>query len=88
LRCFGSKRLVLSSPRRFSNLILDIKPDELGNAIRLGIGVLNSVPAERPLQQERSCCLSAAFRGSGSLEPSASAVPSILFADEGTCISA
>ncbi len=51
---------MLSSPRRFSNLILDINPDELGNAIRLGIGVLNSVPAERPLQQERSCCLSAA----------------------------
>jgi hypothetical protein len=38
--------MVLSSP---SNFILDIKPDELGNAIRLGIGVLHSVPAERPL---------------------------------------
>jgi hypothetical protein len=35
---------------KVANLILDINPDELGNAISLGIDVLNSVPAERLLQ--------------------------------------
>jgi len=32
---------------KVANLILDINPDELGNAISLGIDVLNSVPAEK-----------------------------------------
>lgn len=31
----------------FSEIILEINPDELGNAISLGIDVLNSVPAEK-----------------------------------------
>ena len=88
---------MLSSPRKFSNFILDIKPDELGNAIRLGIDVLNSVPAERLLppmhngvvcQLHACACCARVLARVWLARAGRKRRAEHGFADEGTCISA